>query len=219
MFDLTFDQARVLGVLLEKSMTTPENYPMTLNSLVAGANQKNNRHPVTNLAEKQVLSAVNALKALGLIVEVHTVGSRVAKYRHELGEKLGLGKAALALLAELLLRGPQTLGELRSRASRMSPFESTMAVRDILHMLIERDPPLVRHLPPPPGSRADLYVQLLAPDAHPLDRVGPSDEESAAAGGVSLQQRVATLEQQVAELQQAVQRLEAAIQGTADQQR
>lgn len=211
MMELTFDQARALGVLLEKSMTTPENYPLTLNGLVAGANQKNNRHPVTNLTDAELLAALNGLKGMGLVVEVHTAGSRVSKYRHEAAQKLGLGKAALALIAELLLRGPQTLGELRGRASRMSPFESTTAVRDTLHMLIERDPPLVRHLPPPPGSRADLYMQLLAPDAHALDQTAPAEEESAGANGSSLQQRVTALEQQMAEMQQAMQRLEAAL--------
>ncbi len=205
MIELTPEEARVLGVLIEKAYTTPEAYPMTLNSLVNGANQKSNRNPVTDYDEDDVLRAITGLKSKGLVVQVDAVGSRTSKYRQEAGQQLGLGKASLVLLAELLLRGPQTLGELRSRASRMQPFETLEQVRDTLQLLIERDPPMIRRLPPPPGSRAELYLQLLAPDAHP---VGTTDTESAVpAGAATLHQRVADLEQQVAQLQQALRRL------------
>lgn len=221
MTQLTPEESRVLGVLIEKAYTTPEGYPMTLNSLVNGANQKSNRNPVTEYDEGDVLRAVNGLKAKGLVVEVHTAGSRTSKYRQEAGQKLGLGKAALVLLAELMLRGPQTVGELRGRASRMQPFETIEQVRATLDLLIERNPPLIRRLPPPPGSRAELFVQLLTPDSQPAEAAYPSDEPIPAdqpiapapsvAIGQPVEQRIAQLEDQLARLTQAVRKLAEAL--------
>lgn len=214
MIELTPEEARVLGVLIEKAYTTPEAYPLTLNSLVNGANQKSNRYPVTQYGDDEVLGAINGLKAKGLVVEVHTAGSRTSKYRQEAGQKLGLGKAALVLLAELMLRGPQTIGELRGRASRMQPFETIEQVRGTLEVLIERDPPLIRRLPPPPGSRAEEFMQLLAPDAHPIDPAARSAEpagQGSATGGPSTQQRVTELELQVTRLERALRNLAEAL--------
>lgn len=222
MTQLTPEEARILGVLIEKAYTTPEGYPMTLNSLVNGANQKNNRNPVTEYDEGDVLRAVNGLKAKGLVVEVHTAGSRTSKYRQEVGQKLGLGKAALVLLAELMLRGPQTVGELRGRASRMQPFETIDQVRATLDLLIERNPPLIQRLPPPPGSRAELFVQLLTPGTQPAGAADPSDAPEsadrptvlappAAAAAQPVELRIAQLENQLARLTQAVRHLAEAL--------
>lgn len=187
---------------------------MTLNSLVNGANQKNNRNPVTQYDDNDVLRAINGLKAKGLVIQVDSAGSRTSKYRQEAGQKLGLGKAALVLLAELMLRGPQTLGELRSRASRMQPFETIDQVRGTLEGLTERNPPLIRRLPPPPGSRAEEYQQLLSPDANPVDPTDLPDssaEQSLLVGAPTTRQRIAQLESQVARLEQAVRHLATAL--------
>lgn len=217
MIELTADEARILGVLIEKATTTPDQYPLTLNAAMNGANQKNNRDPIVSFDDLRTLEAMNGLRAKGLVVQVDSAGARVPKYRHEAGDKLGLGKASLVLLAELMLRGPQTLGELRGRASRMHPFETLEQVRGILDTLIEREEPLIRRLSPLPGSRAERYMQLLAPDAHPIDGPqageGASDTPVAAAGatGPSINQRVAVLEGQVAALESQVATLQAAL--------
>jgi len=172
------NECRVLGVLVEKATTTPAQYPMTLNALVAGANQRSNRDPVLTLDEDAVFAALDGLRTKGLVREVMMTGSRVQKFRHVAGEALELPKSALVILTELLLRGPQTAGELRGRASRMHPLESIEAVEAVLADLAGRDEPLVRDLPPAPGGRARRFAQRLCPDLHPLDApasAGPVD--------------------------------------------
>ena len=129
---LTPDECRVLGVLIEKAQTTPGQYPLSLNALVNGANQRSNRLPVTDLAESAVLVAVDGLRAKGLAREVMLSSSRVAKYRHVARDALQVSTSELVVLAELLLRGPQTVGELRGRASRMNPLESIEVVSNLL---------------------------------------------------------------------------------------
>src|SRR3954470_13670382 len=186
MVELTADEARIIGVLVEKGQTTPESYPLTVNAIVNGANQKNNRFPVTNIDEGDAMSAVIGLRNKGLVVQQDGHGQRVPKFRHQFKEKMVLSTPEMVILAELFLRGPQTLGELRGRASRMHPLESLDVVKDMLRALTEREEPLVRELPPLPGSRAERYVQLLCPDLHP---VGPSD---AAATGAQPAPRAAT---------------------------
>ncbi|HSU67629.1 MAG TPA: DUF480 domain-containing protein, partial [Tepidisphaeraceae bacterium] len=132
MIQLTPDESRVLGVLIEKAFTTPDQYPLTLNAVVNGSNQKNNRDPVTSIDETRAFEALEGLRAKGLVVRADMAGSRVNKFRQQAGEALHVRPAELALLAELLLRGPQTLGELRGRASRMQAFESIEAVKGML---------------------------------------------------------------------------------------
>jgi uncharacterized protein YceH (UPF0502 family) len=213
MIDLTPDESRVLGVLIEKATTTPDQYPLSLNAVVNGANQKNNRDPVLAMEEGDAFEALETLRAKGLVVRVDMAGSRVNKYRHQAGDALHVRGGELAILAELLLRGPQTLGELRGRASRMHPLESLDVARDMLRALTEREEPLVRELPPLPGSRAERYVQLLCPDLHP---VGPSDAtapvgqppaRAGAAGASALSARVDALEAEVEALRGALRRL------------
>jgi uncharacterized protein YceH (UPF0502 family) len=213
MVQLTPDEARVLGVLIEKSTTTPEQYPLSLNAVVAGANQKNNRDPVLNMTEDQAFDALESLRAKGLVVRIEAgAGSRVHRFRHNATDTLHVRAGELAILAELLLRGPQTQGELRGRASRMHPMETLDVIRDMLRALGERPEPLVRQLPPAPGSRAEQYVQLLAPDAHEVEiapvacapgaQVAPTN-----AADAELSDRVTKLEADVAELREAMQRL------------
>lgn len=156
----------MLGVLVEKALTTPAQYPLTLNSLTLGCNQKNNRHPVTNLSEEDVYDAVDRLRQKGYVREAMLSGSRVPKFKHNAREVLGLETPALVVLTELMLRGPESLGELRQNAGRMHPFDSLEAVKAVLDELASRATSLVRECPPPPGGRARVYVQLLAPDAH-----------------------------------------------------
>lgn len=208
-------EARLLGVLLEKAMTTPENYPLSLNAAVNAANQKSNRHPVMSLEEDEVQEALESLVDKSLAKRVFPGHSRVEKFAHTAGARLGLNSATLAVLAELMLRGPQTVGELRTRARRMAPLESLEAVEGILRQLDEQM--LCRRLPPDPGGRAERYAQLLCPDAHPLDQPAPRSESRPgthpdSGGGAShgaereliaaLADRVADLERRMLELEE-----------------
>jgi uncharacterized protein YceH (UPF0502 family) len=157
-------EARVLGVLIEKSLTTPDGYPLSLNALVNGCNQKSNRDPMMALDEKSVEEAVRDLRMNRLAIEVSNRSARVIKYRHKVEERLELDTQSVAILAELMLRGPQSAGELRGRASRMASIESLGELDGLLRKLIERQ--MVVQLSPLPGSRAIRYMQLVAPDLH-----------------------------------------------------
>jgi uncharacterized protein YceH (UPF0502 family) len=219
---LTPDECRVLGTLVEKAQTTPAQYPITLNALTAGCNQRNNRDPVTDLSEEQVLDALDSLRRRGLVRDVMLSGSRVTKYRHLAREVIGVDTAQLVILAELLLRGPQTSGELRARASRMHPIESLQAVEATLSSLIDRPEradgdgadgtgggPLVRRLAPAPGTRAPRYAQLLCPDLHPLEAAHATGDAPPMRAGAdpsldALAARVEALEAEVAALRDAL---------------
>jgi hypothetical protein len=218
MLQLTPDEARVLGVLIEKATTTPDQYPLSLNSIVSGANQKNNRDPVMQMEEGSAFEALEGLRSKGLVIRSDMVGSRVNRYKHTAGETLRARAGEVAILAELLLRGPQTLGELRGRASRMHPFDSLDAVKSMLSALIERDEPLVRELPPAPGSRAERYEQLLSPNLHPIEagtspatETGAGETRDSSGAGPPLAARVAALEAEVTLLRQVVTRLALAL--------
>lgn len=199
-------EARVLGVLIEKAYATPEQYPMSLNGLTAGCNQKSNRDPEVSWTEDQVDEALQGLKKKELAFTFYPANARVEKYRHSAKERLGVEGRELATLAELLLRGPQTLGELRTRVSRMLKVDSLEAMTAILETLLARN--YVRRVPPPPGSRAELFEQLLSPNLHPPRAMPASAEESEMratataphASGPSLADRVAALEAEVARL-------------------
>lgn len=220
MIELTPEEARVIGVLIEKELTTPDQYPLTVNSLVNACNQKNNRDPITSFDDLQVRAALVGLRTKQLVVQVDGPGQRSSKFRHSFGNTTGLTKPEVVILAELLLRGPQTQGELRGRASRMHPLESLDIVRNTLEQLMARPEPLVRQLPPSPGSRAERYAQLLCPDLHPLDAVGEMEdaaatEDAAAAPLPGAQptagQRIAKLEREVQTLRDALRKLAAQI--------
>ncbi|MGD0948906.1 MAG: DUF480 domain-containing protein [Candidatus Binatia bacterium] len=160
-------EARLFGMLIEKALTTPEQYPLTVNAAMNGANQKSNRDPVLALKEDQVLMALERLVQKYLARKVFPGNSRVEKYCHNGKDGLGLDAPELAIMAELLMRGPQTAGELRTRASRMQPIESLDQLMNIVEPLIERG--FVQRVPPAPGSRAERYVQSLSPGLHPID--------------------------------------------------
>ncbi len=180
-------EVRVLGVLLEKEITTPEYYPLSLNALVNACNQKSNRDPVVNFDEETVDQALQLLRNKGLLLAISGAGSRVPKYGHRLSEKLNLGRRETALLCELMLRGPQTLGELRTRAERMHRFDDLAEVETVLERMGE----LVVRLPRRPGEKEARYAHTLAgppaeagegpveaePTALRVDRVGQLEEE------------------------------------------
>jgi uncharacterized protein YceH (UPF0502 family) len=205
MLELLPDECRVLGTLIEKALTTPGQYPLSLNSLVTGVNQKNNRDPVVEIDEDAALRAVDGLRAKGLARDVSFTGSRVEKHRHTAGEALELRPPELSLLSELLLRGPQTVGELRGRAGRMHPFESLEVVENVLKALSERTAPLfplVRELPPAPGSRAPRWMQLLCEDLHPITGMASTLAAPVRVeAGPSAADRIAGLERRVQELE------------------
>ena len=158
-------EARLLGVLIEKELTTPEQYPLSLNALTSGCNQKSNRDPVFDLSEAEVFTATGKLIVKGWAGSVHPAGSRVERFRHNAGAMLSVGKVQVAIVAELLLRGPQQPGELRARVSRMAELDSQPALMDALAPLIAGG--VVVRLEREPGSRAESYGQTIAPNAHP----------------------------------------------------
>ena len=220
MIQLTANEARLLGALIEKSTTTPEQYPLSINALAAGANQKNNRDPVMQLGEDEVFEAAEGLREKQLAVRVDAVGSRVHKYRHQAGETLRCRQGELAILAELLLRGPQTLGELRGRASRMHPLATLDDAKMMLRALMEHAEPLVKEIPPLPGSRAERYLQLLSPHSHASEADATANAAAATpstgtAAPRGLAERVAHLENEVLTLRTALQKLASSI-GEAD---
>jgi uncharacterized protein len=199
-------EARVLGVLIEKALTTPEQYPLSLNAATAGSNQKNNRLPVVEWSEAEVHVGLQGLVMKHLAGRVVPAGSRVDKFRHSAGEALGLDDAHVAVLAELLMRGPQQPGELRSRVERMVPTPTLDALQARLALLIQKG--YARRLEPSPGSRAERYAQLLSPDLHPLDApAAPPPSVARAPSPTALEARVAALEGQLAELANKVEAL------------
>lgn len=156
-------EVRVLGSLLEKDITTPEYYPLSLNALVAACNQKNNRDPVVSYDEETAGEALDRLRQRGLAFVRSGAGHRVEKHGHQLGESLNLGRRELALLCTLMLRGPQTLGELRDRSGRMYDFNDLAEVESALQRLAEREPePLVTQLPRQPGTKEPRWMHRLA---------------------------------------------------------
>lgn len=208
MISLTPHECRALGVLVEKAQTTPQQYPLTLNALTSGCNQKNNREPVMELSDEQVQEALDGLRHKGLAREVMLTGSRVEKFRHVARETLEIDTRELVILAELLMRGPQTIGELRNRASRMHALETTDVVKNILDALMNRPEPFVKDLPPAPGDRAPRYMQLLCPEAHPIDAVPVRSAVMPATAGATpsneIVQRLERLEREVEQIKQVL---------------
>jgi uncharacterized protein len=194
-------EARVLGCLVEKDITTPEYYPLSLNALVHACNQKSNREPLMNLEEDVVRQA---LRALGeqMLARSASGDSRVAKYEHRLADTFNVTRPETAILCELLLRGPQTPGELRSRAERMHPFEDLSVVQSTLKHLMEREPPLVKLLPRQPGNKEARYAHLLSGDVEV--REAPQVKEAMVSSSSAENARMMTLESEVASLQKEV---------------
>ena len=198
-------EERILGVLIEKEMSTPDYYPLTLNALVNACNQKTNRDPVMDLDEATVSEALVRMRTDRLVWQVKTQGSRALKYQHNMKDLADLSNRALALLCELLLRGPQTAGELRTRTGRMTDFDGVPAVEHALKKLAEHEKgPFVKQLPRQPGQKESRYVHLLgdtdinAPDfPSDMETAGRTHEPSRIE---ALEARVATLEAELKEI-------------------
>jgi uncharacterized protein YceH (UPF0502 family) len=204
--DITLDdvEARVLGALVEKEATTPDYYPLSLNALVNACNQKSNRHPVMSLDEGAVRAALDSLNRKGLAGEASGAGTRVTKFEHRLQEAFNFSRPENAVLCLLLLRGPQTPGELRGRAERLHHFDDLEAVHSALQHLMDRQPPLVKVLPRQPGTKESRYAHLLSGDVEAWEPepapAGPSSSTSASADS----ERIARLEAEIASLQEEV---------------
>ena len=196
-YDLSALETRILGCLLEKERVTPENYPLSLNALAAACNQSTAREPVTSYDNHAVEEGVNSLREKKLAVAVFGAGSRVQKYRHNLLEHYNLEPKEIALLCVLMLRGPQTPGELRTRTERMFMFGTLEAVDACLEDLARGDDPLVQLLPPRPGQKERRFVQLFSEEG-----AIPEDSSVVAAPtlGRSTGARIDALEAEVAQL-------------------
>jgi uncharacterized protein len=194
-------EVRVLGALIEKELTTPEYYPLSLNALVNACNQKSNRDPVMNLDDPAVDDALRSLDKQGLAGRADAMHNRATKFEHRLQEAFNFDRRETAVLAELLLRGPQTPGELRSRAARMHPFDDLAQVQSTLQRLMQREPPIVKVLPRQPGTKEARYAHLLSGDV-----AAPGDAQAMAPTAVAERpagaDRIARLENEVAALQQ-----------------
>lgn len=176
---LSVEQGRIVGCLIEKQLTTPQQYPLTLNALVLACNQTSNRDPVVAYEEGLVQRILASLKEVGLVRFVYPSSGRSAtRYRQVLDESLGLDERSLALLAVLLLRGPQTAGELRTRTERMATFDGLAAVGAELEHMAGRAEPLVLQLPRRPGQKEERWVQLLTPEAPAADAFGGTGSTS-----------------------------------------
>jgi uncharacterized protein len=209
---LTALEIRVLGVLVEKQFVTPDAYPLTVNAITAGCNQKTSRHPVMDVTERDVTATMDGLKARSMVIETYGASGRVLRYAHNIGKVLGIGPPMQALLASLMLRGPLTPGELRSACDRLYKFADISSVEAYLEDMIPRAVvPLVVKLPRQYGAREQRWAHLVG---------GPVaiDEEAApvASDGGSrsdLRAEVAALRDEVAELRERLARLEVALGG------
>ena len=155
-------EARILGCLIEKEKTTPDYYPLTLKALTNACNQKSNRDPVVSYEETTVVRGLDSLQKQGLIEKIYKADSRVPKYRHISDEKLGLSRKKVTVICVLMLRGPQTAGEVRGRSERLYKFEGLNEVEDVLNELISSDEPLVVKLPRQAGRKERRYMHLLS---------------------------------------------------------
>lgn len=200
-------ECRVLGSLLEKEVTTPEYYPLSLNAVVNACNQKSNRDPVMTLDEGVVHQTLRSLEGQALVRSVSPADSRVTKYEHRLQEAFNFYRHEIAILCLLLLRGPQTPGELRSRSERMHSFDDLSAVQSSLQHLMRREPPLVKPLPRQPGTKETRYAHLLSGDvvqAEPELKVKEHTLERSVDGDRvrQLEEEIAGLKNEVADLKQ-----------------
>ena len=204
-------EARVLGALIEKDITTPDYYPLSLNSLVNACNQKNNRDPVMALDEAAVRDALSGLQELRLAGPAGGADSRVTKYEHRMQNVLNLSRGETAVLCVLLLRGPQTPGELRGRTERMHSFEGLDAVQASLQKLMQREPPLAVVLPRQPGTKESRYAHLLSGPIDAAEFAAQGPPPVVAVSGTDM--RVLRLEEQVASLRNEVSELKQMFEG------
>jgi uncharacterized protein YceH (UPF0502 family) len=206
--ELSDVEVRVLGALVEKEITTPEYYPLSLNALTNACNQKSNRDPVMTLDEDAVRKALRSLTDQ-YIVRSASGDSRVAKFEHRLSEFYNFHRHETAVLCVLMLRGPQTPGELRTRAERMYEFQDLDAVHAALNLLMRRDPPLVQALPRQPGTKESRFMHLLSRDKVPASATEVATDVAAAPGAneAAIGERIAQLETEVSELRRELETL------------
>lgn len=206
---ITDNEARVLGSLIEKDITTPDYYPLSLNALVNACNQKNNRDPVMSLDEGAVRDALRNLQEQKLAGPASGADSRVTKYEHRIQEVFNFTRAETAIMCVLLLRGPQTPGELRGRTERMHRFEELSDVQSTLQKLMQHEPPLVKALPRQPGTKEIRYAHLLSGEKEvwentavtaPAQASEPVDDSRLA----KVEEELQTLRAEVAELRQQI---------------
>jgi uncharacterized protein len=205
---LTETQARVLGALIEKEITTPDYYPLSMNALLNACNQKSNREPVTDYDEDAVRQALHGLDDKNLAGAVRGSDSRVTKYEHHFSEAYNFGRREVAVLCVLLLRGPQTPGELRGRTERLYNFDELSDVQSTLQKLIDRDPPLVRVLPRQPGTKESRYMHLFCGESFVPETMGEPSASSTASRAdtearlVFLEEQLIDLKREIAELRE-----------------
>lgn len=193
-------ESRVLGCLIEKEITTPDYYPLTLNALTNACNQKSNRNPVVSYDETTVVRGLDDLSEKGLAKKVFAVGSRVQKYQHAFLDKFDLGRREVAVLCELMVRGPQTAGELRTHAGRMYEFKGLEEVDEVLQGLMEYEGPMVIKLPRQAGRKEQRYMHLFSgkPETKGIEQAAPLEPAAMQTSGEN--DRIAKLEEELAML-------------------
>lgn len=204
---LTLYQTRVIGALIEKSLTTPDQYPLSLNALTNACNQKSNREPVLELAESTVQGTVDELVEMGLVTTVTGFGSRTTKLQHRFCNtefsEYKLSAQELGIICVLFLRGPQTPGELRTRTNRLCEFRDVQEVEIVLHRMLNRDSgPLIERLPREPGKRESRYRHLFGTDEQDSDALQVSTRIDPGAPAPTINARVVQLEEQVTKMQE-----------------
>jgi uncharacterized protein len=195
---LTANEIRVLGSLIEKQITTPEYYPLSLNALTLACNQKNNRNPVTSLSETEVEQALDSLRDRNLAYVFYGSTSRVPKYKH-VADNLHLTPAELSVICVLMLSGPQTVGELRTRGTRMHEFTGLEEVEEALHSLATKDEPMVIKLPRQPGQKEARFMHLIAGEVN-IDQLAEEQTNQRTSRRTSEPEKIAALEQRIDEL-------------------
>jgi uncharacterized protein YceH (UPF0502 family) len=200
---LTASEARVLGALIEKDITTPDYYPLSLNALVNACNQKNNRDPVMGLDEESVRHALGTLQEKRMAGPASGADSRVTKFEHRLQEVFNFDRREMAVVGVLLLRGPQTPGELRGRTDRMYHFEALEDVISTLDRLAQRDPPLARILPRQPGTKESRYTHLFSGEPE-VDASSASVDHATSPATVGTADRLTKLEEEVTRLREGL---------------
>lgn len=202
---LSAEELRVLGTLIEKSITTPDYYPMTLNSLTAGCNQKSSRKPVVDYSETEVNNAISKLKGQSLVATAVGAGSRVIKFKHNFGTVYPISDAEITILCLLFLRGPQTPGELNTNSGRMHEFSSLESVLENLNKMMDYSPPMIKELERQPGQKEVRYKHLFGAlpefnsDVTEINTVDQTSED--------MQNRLSHLEKEVADLKEMVNKL------------
>jgi uncharacterized protein YceH (UPF0502 family) len=207
---LTGVEARILGCLIEKEMTTPEYYPLTLNALTNACNQKSNRNPLVSYDEATVEQGLDSLRKKGLVISTMAAGSRVKKYLHTLLDRFDFSNQEKAILCEFLVRGPQTVGEIRSRAERMAGFENLEEVERILQGLMDQEQPLIRKLPREIGRKESRYMHLLSNEPGEGNDISDMTTERAAQRFYADHERIGKLEEELKQLRDELEELKKA---------